>query len=94
MTITGALAQGFDRVQSARFAFLLGVPAIAGAGMLEGLDLIHQGGFRASTLVGTAVAAVVGYATIAYLIRLLGRHGLLPFAIYCLVAGAVAYVLV
>ncbi len=94
MTITGSLAQGFDRVQSARFAFLLGVPAIAGAGLLEGLDLIDQGGFHPSTLVGMAVAAVVGYATIAYLVRLLGRRGLLPFAVYCLVAGAVAYVLV
>jgi len=94
MTITGALAQGFDRVQSARLAFLLGVPAIAGAGLLEGADLVRHGGFRPSTLVGTLVAAVVGYLAISFLVRLLARRGLMPFAIYCLVFGALAYFLV
>jgi undecaprenyl-diphosphatase len=94
MTMTGALAQGFDRVESARFAFLLGVPAIAAAGFFEGIDLIHQGGFQASTLVGTLVAGIVGYLAISFLVRLLGRHGLMPFAIYCLVAGAIAFFLV
>ena len=94
MTMTAALAQGFDRAQSARFAFLLGVPAIAGAGLLEGMDLIQQGDFRPSTLVGMLVAGIVGYLAISMLVRLLARHGLLPFAIYCIVFGATAYFLV
>ena len=94
MTITAGLAQGFDRVQSARFAFLLGVPAIAGAGFFEGADMMRTGGFQTSALVGVAVAAVVGYLAISLLVRLLVRRGLMPFAIYCLVAGAIAYFLV
>jgi len=94
MTITAGLAQGLDRVQAARYAFLLGVPAIAGAGLIEGADLIRIGGFRASVLVGTVVAGLVGYAAISVLVRLLATRGLLPFAVYCLVGGAAAYFLV
>lgn len=94
MTITASLAQGFDRMQSARFAFLLGVPAIAGAGLLEGADLIRQGGFRASTLVGMVVAGIVGYLAITFLVRLLARRGLMPFAVYCLAFGALAFIAV
>jgi undecaprenyl-diphosphatase len=94
MTITAGMAQGLDRVQAARYAFLLAIPSIAGAGLLEGLDLIRSGGFEGSVLVGVAVAAMTGYLAISYLIRLLARAGLAPFAAYCIVAGAVAYILV
>lgn len=94
MTITGGLVQGMSRPESARLGFLLGVPAILGAGGLELLDLIEQGGFDASVLVGMAVAAVSGYVAIATLIRMIGRFGLLPFALYCIGFGALAYFLV
>lgn len=94
MTITGALAQGFSRVEAARLGFLLGIPAIAGAGALEAVDLVQTGGFSPSLLVGTLVAAITGYLAITTLIRLIGRYGLLPYALYCLVFGAVAYLLV
>ncbi len=94
MTITAGIAQGFTRVQAARFAFLLAVPSIAGAGFLEGLDLVSTGGFEAGILVGVAVAAVSGYAAIAVLLRLLTSVGLAPFAAYCLVFGTAAFFLV
>jgi undecaprenyl-diphosphatase len=94
MTITAGMAQGLERTQAARFAFLLAVPAIAGASILEGTDLVRGGGFSPDLLVGVLVAAVVGYATIAALLRILVRVGMAPFAAYCLVAGATAYFLV
>ena len=94
MTITAGMAQGMERVQAARYAFLLAIPSIAGAGFLEGLDLIRHGGFEPSVLVGVAVAAVTGYAAIRFLCQLLARAGMAPVAVYCLVAGAVAYILV
>lgn len=94
MTITAGLAQGFERVQAARYAFLLGVPSIAGAGLLEGIDLVDRGGFEWSVLVGVAVAAVTGYIAIGTLVRLLGRTGLAPFAIYCVGFGVVSWFLV
>lgn len=94
MTITAGMAQGLSRTEAARYGFLLGIPAIAGAGTLEAIELIDSGGFEASLLVGTAVAAVTGYAAISVLIRLIGRFGLLPFALYCLAFGAASYLLV
>jgi undecaprenyl-diphosphatase len=94
MTITAGIAQGFTRAEAARYAFLLSIPAIAGAGLLDGIDLARHGGFTWDLLVGMAVAAVVGYLAIAVLLRVLQRVGLLPFALYCLAAGAAAYFLV
>jgi undecaprenyl-diphosphatase len=94
MTITGGLAQGLSRYQAARYAFLLGVPAIAGAGISEGIDLMRTGGFEASLLVGTLVAAITGYVAIAWLLRLLTRFGLLPFALYCIGFGVLSYLFV
>jgi undecaprenyl-diphosphatase len=92
MTITAGMAQGMSRIEAARFAFMLGVPAIAGAGLLQGLDLIDRGGFHPDLLVGVAVAAVSGYVSIAVLIRLLARAGMGPFAVYCLAFGLFAYI--
>jgi undecaprenyl-diphosphatase len=94
MTITVGIAQGFSRVQAARYAFLLAVPSIAGAGFLEGLDLLNEGGLEASVFVGVIVAAVSGYLAIAGLVRLLARHGLAPFAAYCIGFGTLAWILV
>jgi len=94
MTIAAGMAQGFQRREAARFAFLLSIPAIAGAGLVDGLDLIRQGGFTPDLLVGMAVAAVAGYLAIAGLLRVLVRVGLAPFAAYCLIFGGIAYALV
>jgi undecaprenyl-diphosphatase len=91
MTITASLAQGMTRVEAARFAFLLGIPAIAGAGLLEGMELIGGGGFEPSLLVGVAVAAITGYAAISFLVRLITRIGIAPYAIYCILFGLFAY---
>jgi undecaprenyl-diphosphatase len=89
-TISTGILRGFDRVEAARFSFILGVPAVAGAGLLELFKLLGGEGVKAVTWVGVAVAAVTGYLAIAFLLRLLSRIGLIPFAIYCLVVGALA----
>ncbi len=94
MTMTAAMAQGFERVEAARFAFLLAVPAIAGAGIFKGADLIRSGGFEPVVLTGVLTAAVSGYLAISFLVRLLGRVGLAPYAVYCLVFGSIALWLV
>jgi undecaprenyl-diphosphatase len=92
MTITGGLSVGLERKQAARYAFLLGIPAIAAAGLRETLRLIDRGGFEPELLVGMAVAAISGYLSIALLIRLIQRVGLVPFAAYCVLCGGFAYV--
>ncbi len=94
-TIGAGLALEFDRTEAARYAFLLGIPAIAGAGLVELVELAGQpGGIPGSTWVGLAVAAASGYFAIAALLRLIGKAGLVPFGVYCVVAGGVAFVLV
>jgi undecaprenyl-diphosphatase len=94
-TISTGLLRGFERAEAARYSFLLGIPAIAGAGLLKGIELAGEpGGITAAVFVGLAVAAISGYAAIALLLRLIGRIGLVPFGIYCLAMGALALVVV
>jgi undecaprenyl-diphosphatase len=90
MTITASLGRGFTAEQAARFSFLLAVPAIAGGGLIETVQLAGEGGIPAELWVGVLVAAVSGYLAIAFLIRTLVRIGLRPFALYCFVVGILA----
>jgi undecaprenyl-diphosphatase len=95
MTISSGLARGLERTEAARFAFLLGIPVIAGAGLLQIVDAIQLGeSIPSSIWVGVVVAGLTGYAAIAILLRLLTRVGLAPFGLYCVTFGAIAiYVL-
>ena len=93
MTIAAGLSRNLERTEAARFSFLLAVPAIAGAGLLQGLELIGAGGFGAEVWVGMVVAAVSGYLAIAVLLRALNRFGLRPFALYCFAVGIIALIL-
>ncbi len=90
MTITAGLGRGLEPENAARFSFLLAIPAILGGGLLEAVDLAGTGGLTSSVWVAMAVAAVTGYFAIAFLIRILVKRGLAPFAIYCFVIGTVA----
>jgi undecaprenyl-diphosphatase len=94
MTMTAGLAQGMSRQESARLTFLLGIPAIAGAGALEMMDVIRDGGIGPELLVGTAVAGVSGYFAVSIFVKLIARRGLLAYALYCLAFGTAAYFLV
>ncbi|MCL1593307.1 MAG: undecaprenyl-diphosphate phosphatase [Actinomycetia bacterium] len=91
MTITSGLLRGMTRKEAARFAFLLGIPVIAGAGLLEMLDAYSSGASVDATVwVGVLVAGLSGYAAIAILLRVLARVGLAPFGVYCVLAGTFA----
>ncbi|HEY5947145.1 MAG TPA: undecaprenyl-diphosphatase UppP [Kofleriaceae bacterium] len=89
-TMCMILLLGFSRSDSARFSFLLSIPAIAGAGIFEAKDAFAQLGSNAlpAIAVGTAVAAVTGYASIAWLLKWLGSHSLIGFAVYRIACGA------
>ncbi|MCE9577448.1 MAG: undecaprenyl-diphosphatase UppP [Deltaproteobacteria bacterium] len=90
-TICMALALGLTRPDAARFSFLLGIPAIAGAGFLQLKEALSAAGPLplAPLVIGTAVAAVSSYASIAWLLKWLGSHRLLPFAIYRVAVGLI-----
>jgi undecaprenyl-diphosphatase len=90
-TICCALLLGMRRDQAARFSFLLGIPAIAGAGVFEIKDAVDQLGRDAIAplVIGTVVAGITGYASIAWLLRFLSTRRLTGFAVYRVVLGAI-----
>ena len=90
ITMSAARALGFTRPEAARFSFLLGVPAIAGAGVLV-LGEALQSGETISTdeILTGALTFLTALAAIAFLMALVKRMSLLPFVIYRLILGAV-----
>lgn len=88
-TIACALLLGFRRPDAARFSFLLSIPAIAGAGLFKLDDAIAQLGHDqlAPLIVGTVVAGLTGYASMAWFIRFLGTNKLRGFAFYRVALG-------
>lgn len=90
ITMTAGLALGLDRTGAARFAFLLAIPVIAAAGLLEGVSLARSAEPVAwGTLVlGMAVAGAAAYACIHYFLRFIQRIGMWPFVVYRLLLGA------
>lgn len=91
-TLTAALGLGFKRDEAARFSFLLGIPAIALAGLKELWELhkVHLSSHGWSVLgVGIAVGAASAFVTIWGLMRLLERTSTWPFAIYRVLLGGV-----
>ncbi len=96
MTITMGCFTGFERKFAVRFAFLLSIPAVLGANILTLKDALDAGVDWASVpiyLVGVAVAAASGYASIRLLryVADKGRFG--AFAYYCWAAGALTLAL-
>jgi undecaprenyl-diphosphatase len=90
-TIAVGMLLGLRRDAAARFTFLLGIPAIAGAGAREAVALGRMeptGDMLLLFLTGMIVSALVGYLTIKYFLRFLAGHRLDVFAYYRLVLAA------
>jgi undecaprenyl-diphosphatase len=86
-TIFAGVVGGLSREAAGRFSFLLAIPALLGAAILLLPDL--GGGTPIAWVVGAAlVAAITSLAAIAFLLRYLRSRPLVPFAVYCVLAGA------
>jgi len=93
-TISAGLALGFDRISAARYSFLLSVPAVVLSGLFELKDVGSGGGYGPfPTIVATIVAFIVGYWSIAFLLRYLTTHTLKPFIAYRLIVGLIVLIL-
>jgi undecaprenyl-diphosphatase len=91
-TLTAALFLGFKREEAARLSFLLGLPAIALAGLKELAELRHAGldGHGWAVLaVGLIIASLSAFVAIWGLLRILERFSAWPFAVYRALIGAV-----
>jgi undecaprenyl-diphosphatase len=97
VTITAGLLAGLSRPTAARFSFLLSLPAVFAAGIYELYkdreEVLASRDDVAALLVASAVAGVVGYASIAFLITFLKRHATYVFIVYRILLGAMLLVL-
>ena len=92
-TISMALFLGMNREVAGRYSFLLSIPAILGA-MILGLDstTIQTNIPVKITLLGTVIAAIVGYIALKILLRMVKQGHLYYFAPYCWLLGAVTLI--
>ena len=99
-TIAGALGVRMDRKSAADFSFLLSIPAILGALILEIWKFVKEPGafsitfeFSAAMILGMLAAAISGYFAVRYMIRLVTKKGLFGFAIYTAALGVLVLIL-
>jgi len=89
ITITAARFLGFERAEAARFSFLLGIPAITGAGVLTFFEISESGqGLPPGAVLATILTFFSALAAIAFLMALVKRMSFTPFVLYrMLLAG-------
>ena len=92
-TIATALVLGIPSERAARFSFLLSIPAVGGAVLLEVPELVREGGFGPELLLAVLLTFVVGVAALRFLLSFLGRGAFLWCAFYCLALGTGALLL-
>ena len=93
-TIAAGLALKMERDDSARFAFLLAIPALFGAALVKVPELGGAELTGAPAIGGFIASLITSYAAIAGLLRYLRTRTLYPFAAYCVIAGLFFYVIV
>jgi undecaprenyl-diphosphatase len=88
-TISAGLVRGLDRVTATRLSFFLSIPALLAAGLFELKDALGGSISVGETVVGTVVAFVVAYASIAWLLRFVAHHPITWFVPYRVALGVV-----
>ncbi len=91
ITMAAGLVRGLDHEDAARFSFLLATPIIMGAGVYKLPDLLGPNGHGVlgPVLAGSVAAFIAAYLSVRFLSRFFTTRTLVPFAVYCLVVGAV-----
>ncbi len=93
-TLGGGLLAGLTHADAARFSFLLATPIIFAAALLKVPHLVIAGGAGLTVaLLGALTAAVCAYLSVRFLTRYFRTQTLTPFALYCIIAGAVSLLL-
>ena len=88
VTMTAARLLGFTRPEAARFSFILGIPAIAGAGLLVGLDLAEADpALRRDAIIAGLMTFVAALGAMAFLMRWLERASMTVFVVYRILLG-------
>jgi len=88
-TITTARGLRFDRESAAEFSFLMSMPIIAAAVIMEGPKALQQGGLTNELMSGVVASAISGWLAISILMRFVSRHSYGIFAFYRVALGLV-----
>lgn len=92
-TIVTGMVSGLTREAATRFSFLLGLPALAGAFIVELPALGEPGPYSAAEItLGVVTAFLAGYVSVRFLIRLVARDRLTGFARYCIFLAVVTLI--
>ena len=97
-TIAMGRALGYTREAALRYSFLLALPAVFGSGLYELKDAISTNGTPAAfslseTFVATAIAFVIGYAVIAWLLKFVSTKSFMPFIVYRVLLGCLLLIM-
>ena len=98
-TIVGGMTQGLTRQRAAEFSFFLAVPTMAGATLLDLLDLLKEDAAWATThnitmlLLGCVVAFVVALLAMKWFVAFLTKYGFKAFGVYRIVVGGIIIIL-
>lgn len=88
-TIAAGLFSDLDKEFAARFSFLLSIPAILGAALVQIKDIGAVDANIGAYIAGFIVAAISGYFAIKFLLKLIQEKSLDVFAYYCWIVGAI-----
>ncbi len=96
-TMSAGLLAGFDRVTATRLSFFLGIPALVAAGILQAVtkfdDIATHNIGWGQTILATVVSFVVGYLSIAWLLKFVSKHDFSAFIGYRVVLGVLIIIL-
>lgn len=98
-TIVGGMTQGLTRKRSAEFSFFLAVPTMAGATLLDLLDLMKEEASWATAhnitmlLLGCVVAFVVALLAMKWFVSFLSKYGFKAFGIYRIIVGGIIIIM-
>lgn len=98
-TIVGGMTQGLTRKKAAEFSFFLAVPTMAGATLLDLLDLLKDDTSWATShnimmlLLGSAVAFIVALLAMKWFVNFLSKYGFKMFGIYRIIVGSIILIL-
>ena len=93
-TISAGLFLGIERELAARYSFLLSIPAILGAALVQAKDITSFMDIGSAAAIAGFIAAIIsGYLAVRFMLKLVKEKNLLPFAYYCWIVGPLAIII-
>jgi undecaprenyl-diphosphatase len=97
ITIAAGLFLGLSRVEASRFSFLLAIPVIIAASVLQSYELFTNDQISINYMnfiLGIVISCFVAFLTIQWFLELVSRIGMLPFVIYRVLLGLIIILII